>query len=483
MAHTNSVNDMGSSQPPVHRLAYDDLHLIFSLCWDPSRDTFPIAASHVCRRWRMFILEMPCLWSYVHFRRQEPSLSMEKYATWVQRSKDAPLHIVISEKPLKEFTVKDVEAIAEMIGPHTQRWRSFQIDPASLKTIRIILDHLSECRLPQLEDLRIVEWSNGFRGPEEPEWGSLGLLPFYTPQLRKLELVGVVADFNSPLFHNLRTLHLEDEYLEQLEAQTAKNVVHQLLRQSPHLKQLHLENPRPRLRIWPRSPPPFPVIIEDPLTHSHLVDLTLDLQRTAYDAIIPSTRFPALRSFHSPRKSTVRLDGWHLRSLATISPFPSLKQLDLSASPDNPQEDLYLPEALSTLTALEELALGQFDMIRVAKALPTLGHSCPQLSDLELFSCMRVDLNEIRSLVDRRLQVDGMTGLRTIRIFGGFDDAFPELAATKDWLKQHVEHLVMFTDGEWEPVVCARYSKSATPPLTHALLVPGHNLANLVISL
>ncbi|KAG8944331.1 hypothetical protein FRC00_010644 [Tulasnella sp. 408] len=340
-----------------------------------------------------------------------------------------------------------------MVGPHTQRWKSFQIDPASLKTIRIILDYLSQRNLPQLEDLRIVEWSNGFRGPEEPEWGSLGPLPFHTPQLRKLEMVGVVADFNSPLFQNLQTLHLEDEYFEQLEAQSAKNLVHQLLRQSPHLKQLHLENPRPCLRFWPESPPPFPLIIEEPLTHSHLVDLTLDLQRAAYDAIIPSTRFPALRSLHSPRKSTVSLDSWHLQSLARTSPFPSLKQLNLSACPDNPQYDLYLPEALSTLTSLEKLGLGQYDMTQVAKALLTLGHSCPQLSELDLYDCMRVDLNEIRSLVDRRLQIDGMTGLRKIRIFGGVDDAFPELAATKNWLKQHVEDLVVFTDSEWNQYV------------------------------
>ncbi|KAG9049788.1 hypothetical protein FS837_009088 [Tulasnella sp. UAMH 9824] len=341
---------------------------------------------------------------------------MEKYATWVHRSKDAPLHIVISERPLKDFTVKDVEAIVEMIGPHTQRWKSFQIDPASLKTIRIILDYLSDCSLPQLNYLRIVEWSNGFRSPEEPEWRSLEPLAFNTPQLRKLELVGVVADFDSPLFYNLQTLHLEDEYLEQLEAQTAKNVVHQLLRQSPHLKQLHLENPRSRLRFMPQNPPSLPLITEDPLTHSHLVDLTLDLQRTAYDAIIPSTRFPALRSLHSPH---------------------------------HPQYDLYLPEALSTLTSLEELGLVQFDMTQVARALPALGHSCPQLSDLYLYYCMRVDLNEIRSLVARRLQVDGMTGLRKIHILGGIDDAFPELAETKNWLKQHVEHLTVFTNDEW----------------------------------
>ncbi|KAG8892221.1 hypothetical protein FRC00_012440, partial [Tulasnella sp. 408] len=338
---------------------------------------------------------------------------MEKYATWVQRSKDAPLHIVISEKPLKEFTVKDVEAIMEMIGPHTQRWKSFQIDEASLQTIRIILDHLSECKLPQLNYLRIVEWRNGRRSPEElefpglppffdsltdwgslepsafdipqPEWEPLGPLAFDTPQLQKLELVGVVVDFNSPLFYNLQALHLKDEYFEQLEAQTAKNVVHQLLRRSPHLKQLHFHGPRSNLGSLSQNPPPLPLTIGDPLTHSYLVDLTLGLQRPAFDAIISSTRFPALRSLLSSSGNSVGLDSCHLQLLAKISPFPSLRRLSLSASPDNPQYDLYLPEALSTLTSLEELALVEFDMTQVAKALPILGHSCPQPSKLYLY--------------------------------------------------------------------------------------------------
>ncbi|KIO30846.1 hypothetical protein M407DRAFT_20170 [Tulasnella calospora MUT 4182] len=449
MTHSSSINGVGSSQPPIHRLPYDDLHLIFSLCWDPSSNTFPITASHVCRRWRSFILEMPAFWSHVRFHHEEHRLSMESYATWILRSKDAPLNIMISDKPFKESATRNVEAIMKLIGPHTQRWRSFQIDHAALKAIRIILDHLSQCSLPQLENLRIVEWSNGFRGRDEPEWGSLGRLAFDTPQLRELELVGVVADFSSPLFHNLQTLHLEDEYFEQLEAQTAKNIIHQILRQSPHLKQLHLENPRFRVRLLHRNTPSLPPTIEDPLSHSSLLDLTLDLRRTAYDAIIPSIKFPALCSICSPRKSTVTLDSWHLQSLARNSPFPSLKQISLSGHTNNPQHNLYLPDALSSLTSVEQLGLEQFDMAQVANALANLGHSCPQLGELDLYNCTKVDLNEIRSLVDRRLRVDGMTGLRNVRILGGVDDAFPELEATKKWLRQHVKHVTLFTDGDW----------------------------------
>lgn len=457
MINSNLAADEGLLQPPVHRLSYDDLHLIFSLCWDPGANTLQIIVSHVCRRWRWYVLEMPDFWSQVHFHQQEPRLSMEKYTTWIQRSKDRPLNISINGESFESSGSQNMEAIMELIGPHMERWRSLQVEQAASEDIRILLGHLKDRGLPRLEHLRLTELSSGPRNfdgrARNPEWESPELFAFKTPRLQNLELVGIVADFDSPLYHNLYTLYLEDEYFYLLEPQAAKDIIHRLLQQSPHLKQLQIDNRRSHVIIEHQNPPLHPSIIGESLNHSSLVDLTLNLAGCMCGAIIPSVKLPALRSFYSGRKSVVTISSWHLPLLAQTSPFPSLKRIDLSGNPNDPLYNIHLPAVLATLESLEELGLVQFDMTQVTNALPTLGYSCPQLREVTIYQCTGVDLNQVRSLVETRIRADGMSELRKIRIFGGVDDAFPELKDKEKWVREHVEHFVLFTEDDWNEYV------------------------------
>lgn len=362
---------------------------------------------------------------------------MEKYAAWLQRSKDSPLVISINEKAFAKSPVKNVKVIMQLIGPHMERWRSFQIR-AYLRTICLFLDNLRGRSLPLLEHLRVAKWSNKSRVHRELQWESLGAFTFEAPRLQEVELIGVVVGFSSPLFHHLRALHLRNSSFSGMEPQEAKNFIHHILQQAPRLKQLRIEGswvPRLLHRSLPTNPPTS----EEPLIHSHLADLTLDLPLREYDAIIFSVRFPALRSFRSKNRSRLTLPSRHLPLLAKTSPFPSLAQIYLYGDPNNPQFNLYLPDALSTLASVEDLTLNKFDMTQVANTLPTLSRSCPQLRRLILLSCMNVDLDQVRSLVERRLRVDGMTGLRELRIYGGLKDDPPELETARAWLREHVE--------------------------------------------
>ncbi|KAG8903942.1 hypothetical protein FRC01_008916, partial [Tulasnella sp. 417] len=374
---------------------------------------------------------------------------MEKYATWVQRSKDVQLNISINDQPFAEFAVENVGAIMELIGPQAERWRSLQLDQVPFENICIFLDRVKERSLPLLERLCVVESSNGFRLSGEPYCPSLGRVAFDAPRLKELELVGIVADFDCPLFHNLHSLNITDFYFSKLGLPVAKDTIHQLLRQSPHLKQLHFRYPL-SLAMLPyqraRTPPP---VNEDTLTHSSLLDLTLAFRAGVQDVILPFTRFPALRSFHLPRQSQITLDSWHLPLLVRNSPFPSLKRVTLCGNLSDHQYDRFLVDALSTLASLEGLGLAKFDMTQVADALPTLGHACPRLRSLSLHRCVRVDLQQVRSLVSTRRQADGVTRLRQLYIYNGMDDTLEVLNATGAWLKARVEKVILFGDGKY----------------------------------
>ncbi|KAG8951982.1 hypothetical protein FRC04_005315 [Tulasnella sp. 424] len=375
---------------------------------------------------------------------------MERYATWIERSKDVSLDISISKEPFGKPLAENVETIMGLIGPHMERWRSLQVERAAPEGIRFLLAHLKDRSLPKLEYLRLQEQYNGFRDgrTRSPEWESPELFAFQAPQLQKLEMIGAVADFKSPLYSNLYTLHLEDEYFDLLKPEVVKDIIHQLLQRSPHLKRLHIENPLYRIMYKDSNTPFHPPTggAEEPLSHSSLANLTLTLRDGVYDAIIPSVKLPALQSFDSGRNSTVMIYSWHLQFLARSSPFPSLKRIGLDGHPNNPQYNIHLPAVLANLESLEELRLERFNMAQVANALPSLGYSCPRLRELVIYHCTGVDLSQVRSLVDTRTRVNGMPQLDHFHIDGGVDYAFPELEAIEKWLRERVGHWSLNTD-------------------------------------
>ncbi|KAG8924806.1 hypothetical protein FRC00_004696 [Tulasnella sp. 408] len=440
------------ADPPrssVYRLSYDDLYSIFTLCWNSGDDTFPVNASLVCRSWRWSILDMPAFWGRVRFYHKEPRLSMERYVTWMQRAKDAWLDILINEKPFSESAFENIEAIMELIGPQMQRWRSLRMDRVDAKSIPIFLDHLKDCSLPQLKSLKIVRLRRGYTG--HTNLGRLELA-LHAPQLKEVELVGVEADFGSPLFHNLHALHLKDQKFGSFVSWEAKDFVHQLLRQSPHLKRLSVKefgsfkgiSPSQVLDIATR---PLPPDDEEPFSHPFLLDLTLDFRDYVIEAMIPSIIFPALRKFLPAQKCRISLRSWHLPVLIRNSPFLSLKEITLTGNPSHDEHDHHLAEALTTLRSLTWLELQRFVISQVDDAILALGHLCPQLQTLQIVRCTQVDLSQVRAMIDMRLGAQGVNNLQTLVIEGGIDSASGRLKATKAWLEDRVERVILEADN------------------------------------
>ncbi|KAG9049791.1 hypothetical protein FS837_009091 [Tulasnella sp. UAMH 9824] len=373
---------------------------------------------------------------------------MERYATWIQRSKGVQLDISINGKPFSESPVENTEAIMELIGPQMERCRSLRMDKLSFQDIRVLVKDLENRSLPQLKLLRIVELSGEYH--LHAPLPSLGQLALDAPQLKEVELVGFMADFDSPLFHNLHALQLKFKSFARLELPVAKELVHKLLRQSPHLEKLSITDPRNFLLLSPRPRArTAPLFNEEPVSHPSLLDIRLDFRDAVLDAIIPSIRLPALRSFRTGYKHTITLDSRHFPLLIRNSPFLSLERIYLAGNSEDRQYDRYLANALITLPALTWIQLEYFNIPQVADAIHALGHLCPKLQSLSIIYCKQVDLNLVRPLVDMRLGAHGITKLRELIVRGGIGEPSAELRATKAWLEERVERVTLETNDNW----------------------------------
>ncbi|KAG9049792.1 hypothetical protein FS837_009092 [Tulasnella sp. UAMH 9824] len=367
------------------------------------------------------------------------------------------LDISINEKPFSESAVENIEAIMELIGPQMERWRSVRIDHVDAKSIHIFLDHLKDCSLPQLERLQIAELGRTYTGHDELECLKLAL---HAPQLKEVELVGVEANFKSPLFHNLHALHLKDQNFSTFSPWEAKDFVHQLLGQSPHLKRLSLQESGSGS---PYSSRAYTALLrslslgdlarllslddnEKPFSHPSLLDLTLEFQDAVIEAIIPSIIFPALRTFLPAQRCRTSLKSGHLPVLISNSPFLSLEEITLNGN-SNDEHDHHLAEALATLPSLRWLELQNFAISHVDDAILALGHLCPQLQTLRIVKCTQVDLNQVRAMVDMRLEAHGVSNLQALVIKGGVGSASGRLKATKAWLEDRVERVILQADN------------------------------------
>lgn len=114
-SHVRFRNEQGSSH--VVDLPYDILVINFTLCWkekggkkvadedeeEGGGSHFPTIASHVCGAWRQHALPTPAFWAILEFRQRKPP--REKYETWLKRSGDCPLDIIIGPQPFKASSI------------------------------------------------------------------------------------------------------------------------------------------------------------------------------------------------------------------------------------------------------------------------------------------------------------------------------------------------------------------------------------------
>ncbi|KAG9043099.1 hypothetical protein FS837_010039, partial [Tulasnella sp. UAMH 9824] len=142
---------------PIKRVPFDILQIIVTMCQEEPSGTVQFTASHVCRRWREYVLAMPFLWNPLHINTPVPRWEMLE--TSLKRSGQAPLDIYIGQAPFVRSALPHLRKIMRMILPHLGRWRTLHLSHAPFKVRRVLLDQIRGKPAPHLGDIKISQIS------------------------------------------------------------------------------------------------------------------------------------------------------------------------------------------------------------------------------------------------------------------------------------------------------------------------------------
>lgn len=398
----------------VRDLPYDILYLIFNLSWNRAshrQQDFPVEISHVCRLWRQYALDTPGFWTSLKFENSTPAI--EKYRTWLERSKDSPFDLEIGCQPFVGASTKHAKAIMRLISPHVQRLRFLQVSKVPFKIRQVIFDRLNNIHLPSLETLHV---KRGWSTDEKPSISDRRFKPFChgdAAKLRHADLEWVPYNYVIYRFKNLESLSIFN-VASNSSRENAKTV-QEILSQLPNLRILRL-----RLEGEHHSERQSVIPVLPPLTHCALEEMYLNVSQDDVDTIICNLTLLSLRHFrqqHGLGRDLV-ISTHCLPTIAQARPrhsYPNLVSLQLNGEPayTNPEPAIarhymeFLEQALAGLQQLESLVLLYADL-EDSKHLICLTRTCPRLKTLSISSRYRVVLKELRTVIRKRRDPEDM---------------------------------------------------------------------------
>ncbi|KAG8941010.1 hypothetical protein FRC04_004828 [Tulasnella sp. 424] len=433
---------------PCDKLPYDILFIIFTLCWEDQeeglgskRPHFPTTASHVCRTWRRCALETPTFWAVLEFCQRLPAF--EKYQTWLERSKDHPLDILLGPEPFKgEARATHAETILQLTGPHIRRWRSISAEGLPETVVRVIFDWIGRDnglkRLEMLETVKVVAQegvgSKSYRG--DPSWEfkpfSEGEAP---PKLRHVILESESFEYfggEFKIFQAWQILHLSMRFQGSPSA-----LFHQFLSSFPNLNVLRIAHysyvrwPCDDSYIRDIETSPVP-----PLTHHSLTELSLYVFHSQRDKTVSSLILPNLRYLLDQTRMEPGLAIFCLPHLSQNHPFPRLVSLRLGGMRSVSEEDshanaahlAHLEGALAGLPGLKTLTFDNVDFGGGdGQYLDCIGRVCPRLRCLILVMCRGYTLSGLVRIAEQRRGAEELDSLVRIvvqlwRLQGGGDE-------------------------------------------------------------
>ncbi|KIO25203.1 hypothetical protein M407DRAFT_25427 [Tulasnella calospora MUT 4182] len=388
-------------------LPYDILYLIITFTWiDPGQE-FPVVLSHVCRLWRQYALDTPGFWASLTFKNSIPEI--EKYQTWLERSKDSPFDLKIGSKPFTGASIKHAKAILRLIFPHVQRLRSLQVNNIPLKIMQVIFDRLNDVHLPSLETLH-VEWV----------WSIIidrrtvnrKFKPFRhgdAANLKHVTLRWASYDYVVHRFRNLETLDIVIQCSRNSSRGKAKTVQN-ILSLLPDLRILRILIEQ---GSWPE--PRSGITVLPPLTHSSLEALHLGASQDEVDTIVCALILPSLRRLCGRFENDAYISTFCLPTLGLARPYPNLLHLQLYApraygepgSVVGLRDMEFFERALGGLPQLQSLTLSGINLEN-NKHLICLTRTCPQLKKLVFRSCSGPAVKEVRAMIQNRRDPKGM---------------------------------------------------------------------------
>ncbi|KAG8921651.1 hypothetical protein FRC00_008398, partial [Tulasnella sp. 408] len=352
----------------VLKLPYDVFYHISTFYWiqpdDEDRDDFPVLASHLCRLWRQYALDTPGFWTSLKFHKARPEI--EKYNTWLERSKDVPFDLKISWQPFGAASIKHAKAIMRLVFPHIQRLRSLHVSYVPFKIRQVIFNRLNNVHLPSLETLDV---ERGWTSVERPSLTDRKFKPFRqgdAANMKHVVLRMIPYDYVTHRFKNLETLSIINCNIFRDSRRDNAKTVQNILSLLPNLRSLHINTQQP----WGPCPenPSLP-----PTTHSALEELSLNAPESDGTAIACALVLPSLRRIWSISRKAIRIDPCCLPIMAQAPqghPYPNLLDLRLCGrqlwgrvhSTVDSLNMQFFEKALAGLQRLESLILESVDL-------------------------------------------------------------------------------------------------------------------------
>ncbi|KAJ7670271.1 hypothetical protein B0H17DRAFT_1209491 [Mycena rosella] len=428
---------------------------------DVSDLAFQVLVSHVCRHWRDIALGTHTLWTTLQF---SGHLNAEKAQAWLDRSNGLPLDIfidcttvhdpdhdhdgdeeapdadavgtvqsaasaaaaafgiilsfdpatgtltssttteppVLAEEPVPEpcITLDDLIVIMDMIIPHVQHWRIFEVTVSYYTYMYQVLSRVAQCpSAPLLEELGLYDYediSDEYEVFQPPELAT-PFVPFHgiAPKLTNVAFWGVhiAWDDSLPLLKGLREIEL---------AYHAKNVrpsfetFRAILDASPDLELLSLclsgptgdfeviEVPSLRSLVLCYLENDFVKPLVQALVLPGLEELTLDFQQEDYSDFAKQLAGPARG-----------------QSRSLLAGLTSLKLTCLPC--DDATSELFMAQLGGLknidLNCAEEDSKRYFELLTKMKGKPQTPSFCPKLETLRLAG---LEGKPIRKLVAAR---------------------------------------------------------------------------------
>ncbi|KAG8948459.1 hypothetical protein FRC03_000715 [Tulasnella sp. 419] len=340
-----------SDQCRINKLPFDLLYEIFRYAYYTHSShipaEMPLAISHVCRRWRQYALDIPILWNTLVFRRKTRYETWDREKAFLERSKDAPLGVIIRHWPGDDIglSTSAMAGILRLIKPHISRWVSLVLH-AHIKGIKVIYDQLRHSYAPALKRVEVDTWGPSSRSSKREFHLFGGGLP--SLQHWRSHLPVVPSPSLPQNMENLRNLFITGSNLHRGHMKVNDIVV--ILSKCPGLEKLGLYFPD-TLELNPLHQQIIPQISLPQL--SSLYNNTIDSWH-----ILPIFHFikaPSLRYLASISNNIIPL-------IAAINPFPRVQNITFHGETwcQLPSYDtLTLWTAFSNLSSLTKLGLGQ----------------------------------------------------------------------------------------------------------------------------
>lgn len=434
--------------PHIHSLPIDIMYCIYLACHAEDPRHFATTASHVCRSWRGLALGAAVFWTQLIFTRNR--LSVEKNATWAERSGEVLVDVEITEKAFDKASVKTARAVLHLLKAERRRLRSFNVHrEIPMKIRRMLFDGLRYVEAPKLEELRIEmdeEYESRRWRPRAFEAGA--------PSLRRLAIKRREFDWSSSFVTGLTAFRISAV------PGLTPLVAYDVLARASQMKSLSL-------MMWDEVDPSWETAALDSFTPTPAIHHSLTYLQAPpkiLNALQQQFRFPALRHLHIYDSECWDPPLGPLPPLNDV--YPDLRRLTLHAwtGGDSRTLETKLNDYLVGFATMTSITTVAFDRIywtsedgvgsifgRFGKRYPPRTDTIIVDEEVESSSYIGPSLSVVKDLVESRMDVEGIVPIRHLSLkLRDWEKESNKEDEVLEWLRSNIEDFHVGGPSEME---------------------------------